>query len=80
MFENSKKEFMERIHQEIGDYWTNYSESIIYFEGKHWIIKSNTANPEEKNLSLLAYLLDKGWLNIPEVRILSQDEFIELRD
>ena len=78
MFENSKKEFMDCIHQEIGDYWTNYSESIIYFEGKHWIIKSNTSNPEEKNLSLLAYLLGKGWINIPEVRLLSQDEFHEL--
>jgi len=78
MFENPKKEFMEHIHQEIGDYQGNYSQRIIYFQGKHWIVMGNTSNPEEKNLSLLAYLLGAGWLNIPEIRLLSQDEFQSL--
>ncbi len=68
MSDDSKQEFVDRISNQINDYWGNYSHNIICLDEKYWLIKSKINNPREKYLTRLAFLLGKDWLNIPEVR------------
>jgi hypothetical protein len=82
MFEHPKKEFIDEIKGELCDYWdcVDYSSNVISFSGKTWFIKSRPEDPESKNRELLAFLLGGSWLNIPEVRLLSSEEFRALRE
>lgn len=77
MFVHPKKEFMDGIRGELRDYWddVDYSSKVISFNGKIWLIKSKPEDPELKNRELLAFLLGGSWSNIPEVRLLSSEEF-----
>lgn len=77
----SDKNFSDVVAHELRDYWEkDHSCNLIRFNGKHWLIKSKLQSPAEKNLDFLAYLLGKGWLNIPEVRLLSANEFQAIYD
>jgi len=82
MFEHPEKEFIDEIKGELRDYWdrVDYSSNVILFAGKTWFIKSRPEDPESKNRELLAFLLGGSWLNIPEVRLLSSEEFRALRE
>lgn len=77
IFEHPKQEFIDGIKGELRDYWDNvdYSSKVISFEGKTWLIKSKPDDPELKNRELLAFPLGWSWSNIPEVRLLSSEEF-----
>jgi hypothetical protein len=79
VFEFPNQEFVDRIRAELRDYFgADYSPNIISFSGKTWFIKSRPDDPESKNRELLAFLLGESWLNIPEVRLLSSEEFQDL--
>jgi hypothetical protein len=77
VFEHPEQKFIDEIRGELRDYWDNvdYSSKVISFGGKTWLIKSKPDDPELKNRELLAFLLGGSWLNIPEVRLLSSEEF-----
>lgn len=77
VFEHPEQKIIDRIKGELRDYWdiVDYSSKVISFNGKTWLIKSKLEDPELKNRELLAFLLGGSWSNIPEVRLLSSEEF-----
>jgi hypothetical protein len=80
LFKHPKQEFIDRIRAELSDDWNRVDPSkVISFHGKTWFIKSKPEDPESKNREFLAFLLGRSWLNIPEVRLLSSEEFRALR-
>jgi hypothetical protein len=81
MFEHPEQEFKDGIIGQLRDYWgcIDYSSMVMSCNEKTWLVKSLPNDPESKNRELLAFLLGGYWLNIPEVRLLSAEEFQELR-
>ena len=76
IFEHPEQEFIDRLRDELRDDWNRVDPyKVISFCGKTWFIKSCPEDPESKNRDLLAFLLGGSWLNIPEVRLLSSEEF-----
>lgn len=81
LFAHPEQEFLDRTRTELRDYWdhVDYSSNIISLNKKTWFIKSRPEDPESKNREVLASLLGGSWLNIPEVRLLTSEEFQALR-
>ena len=75
------RSFLSKNYGQFEDYWGNdHTNSLLSFHGKNWILKSGASSSEEKKLNQLAYLLGRGWLNIPEIYIPSIRHLKKLND
>lgn len=79
MFELPDKQFIDRVRPELVDYWgRNYSSHIVADKGKNWLLKSQPNSLWKARRDRLAYLMAGTWLNIPEIRLLTEEEVREL--
>ncbi|MBI5568732.1 MAG: hypothetical protein HY914_02190 [Desulfomonile tiedjei] len=67
---------------DLADWWgrrvDRSGKRVVRFNGKHWFVKFKP-DPEEQKRDYLAYLLGRSWVNVAEVRALSESEFEDLR-
>jgi hypothetical protein len=82
MFSKPSNIFVNSIRDELVDYWgqKHFADLVVSFEDKNWLVKAKDQRPEQKQRDYLAYLLGKDWANIPQVRTLSDSEFMQLAE
>ncbi len=56
-----------------------YRRRLVSFDGAVWFVKTKIGGSQERNRENLASLLGAGWLNIAAVRVLSSEQFDDLR-
>ncbi len=67
--------FLLKYKDELADQKGNDQRNrIISFKGKYWYVKTINDNSKKKNFDLLSYKLGKGWLNTPEVMLLTDSQ------